>query len=135
MTGQSAQEFATEWIEAWTSHDLDRVLTHYADADEFFSPFGRQVFGNPNGEVCGKDELRKYFAKVLNAYPNLRFDLYTVFSGVKSLALCYCSVNNLLAAEVMLFDDDNQVNLVFAHSADNNQLQRLSIGGDPISVP
>lgn len=86
-------------------------------------------------KICGKDELRKYFAKALNAYPNLRFDLYTVFSGVKSLALCYCSVNNLLAAEVMLFDDDSQVNLVFAHYTDTDQLQRLSIGGDAISVP
>lgn len=135
MTGQSAKEFATEWIEAWNSHDLHRVLAHYADAVEFFSPFVRQVLGDPNGKVCGKDELRRYFAKALNAYPNLRFDLYTVFSGVTSLALCYRSVNNLLAAEVMLFDDDNRISLVFAHYAESDQpSMALDQGGDPIFV-
>ena len=26
-----AEQFATEWIEAWNSHDLQRNLAHYTD--------------------------------------------------------------------------------------------------------
>ena len=33
-----AERFATDWIAAWNSHDLDRVLTHYEDDFEMSSP-------------------------------------------------------------------------------------------------
>ena len=26
-----AEHFANDWIAAWNAHDLDRVLSHYAD--------------------------------------------------------------------------------------------------------
>ncbi|MEI8247817.1 MAG: hypothetical protein WCI51_18415 [Lentisphaerota bacterium] len=35
----SALEFATEWIAAWNSHDLNRVLSHYSEDFETSSPF------------------------------------------------------------------------------------------------
>jgi hypothetical protein len=33
-----AEMFAAEWIAAWNSHDLDRVLSHYSETFEFSSP-------------------------------------------------------------------------------------------------
>lgn len=33
-----AQEFAAEWIAAWNSHDLERILSHYAEDFEMASP-------------------------------------------------------------------------------------------------
>lgn len=32
ITQAFAQQFSREWIDAWNAHDLDRVLSHYADA-------------------------------------------------------------------------------------------------------
>ena len=32
------QEFAKEWIDAWNSHDLDRILAHYAEDIEISTP-------------------------------------------------------------------------------------------------
>jgi ketosteroid isomerase-like protein len=32
------KEFAEEWIASWKSHDLDRILAHYADDVEVTTP-------------------------------------------------------------------------------------------------
>ena len=31
-------EFAADWIDAWNSQDLERILAHYADNFEMSSP-------------------------------------------------------------------------------------------------
>jgi len=33
-----ADHFAAEWIAAWNSHDLERILSHYTDNFEMSSP-------------------------------------------------------------------------------------------------
>ena len=33
-----AEEFARDWVESWNSHDLERMLAHYADDFEMTSP-------------------------------------------------------------------------------------------------
>lgn len=32
MNKEFAQKFALDWVAAWNSRDLDRVLAHYAEA-------------------------------------------------------------------------------------------------------
>ena len=117
MNEETAKQFAAEWLDAWNSHDLDRILAHYADNIEFYSPFVAKALGEPSGKVSGKDHLGAYFARALAAYPELHFDLFTVLVGVKSVTLHYRSVNRLIAAEVMLFDDRGKVATVLAHYA------------------
>jgi ketosteroid isomerase-like protein len=45
MTEADAQEFALEWIAAWNSHDLERILRHYTDDVEVTSPLVETVLG------------------------------------------------------------------------------------------
>lgn len=118
MTAEWAQKFAAEWIAAWNTHDLHRVLAHYAPNVEFFSPLVQRLLGDTGGKIHGKDALREYFEKALTAYPDLRFDLHTVYAGVNSVTISYRSVKNLQAAEVMLLDNDNRVATVYAHYAE-----------------
>lgn len=33
-----ARQFTADWIESWNAHDLDRVLSHYADDFKMSSP-------------------------------------------------------------------------------------------------
>jgi hypothetical protein len=110
-----AENFAQDWISAWNAHDLDQVLEHYAEDVEFYSPFVTNVLGEPSGKVSGKDALRSYFGRALQAYPSLHFELYTVLTGVESVTLHYQSVKGLIAAEVMLFNRNREVAKVFAH--------------------
>lgn len=49
-----AQRFAQGWIEAWNSHDLDRILSHYTDDFEFYSPLIGAVTGDVSGRVRGE---------------------------------------------------------------------------------
>lgn len=38
ISPEFAAQFAQEWVVAWNSRDLDRILLHYADDFEMFSP-------------------------------------------------------------------------------------------------
>ena len=40
-----AERFAAEWIAAWNSHDLETILSHYADDIVFRSPRIAVVMG------------------------------------------------------------------------------------------
>jgi hypothetical protein len=111
----NAEAFAKEWVEAWNSHLLDSILSHYADKVQFTSPFIVRLMNEPSGTILGRDKLRPYFEKGLQAYPDLHFKLIEVLEGVDSVTLYYHSVKNLMTAEVMFFDDQGKVSRVVAH--------------------
>jgi hypothetical protein len=117
MTEAEAQEFALQWITAWNSHDLDRILSHYADDVEVTSPLAETVLGPGKVTVRGKNALRAYWATALSKYPDLRFRLYRAYAGPRSVVLHYQSVQALVSAECMEFDDDGRVRRVLAHYA------------------
>lgn len=119
MNDALAHQFASDWLTAWNRHDLDAILSHYADDIEFTSPFVAKLLGEADGTVHGKAKLREYFAKGLAAYPDLAFELHQVFCGVNSLTLMYRSVNNLMASEVMELNARNQITRVHAHYSSN----------------
>jgi hypothetical protein len=54
ITQTWANEFAKEWIDAWNSHDLDRILSHYGDDFEMSSPLIIERKKDPSGVCAGK---------------------------------------------------------------------------------
>lgn len=115
VSQQKANQIAQDWIQAWNLHDLEAILSHYADDIEFTSPFVVKLLGNPNGTIRGKESLRDYFAKGLATYPELKFELLQVLVGVESLTIYYRSVKELLAAEVMILNSEDAIVKVIAH--------------------
>ncbi|WP_295121729.1 nuclear transport factor 2 family protein [uncultured Chitinophaga sp.] len=111
----NANIFAKAWLDAWNSHDLDAIMHHYAENIAFYSPFIKRVNNDPSGCIKNKAELRAYFERALTAYPDLHFEFYQVLEGVNSVVLYYKSVNNNLAAEMMVLGDDGKVTEVRAH--------------------
>ncbi|NVN99913.1 MAG: nuclear transport factor 2 family protein [Geobacteraceae bacterium] len=112
-----AEHFADDWINAWNSHDLERVLAHYADDFEMNSPYIVQIAGEPSGRLHGKEAVGSYWAKALGLIPDLRFELVTILVGVNSITLYYKGARGRLAAEVFHFGPDDKVVKVFAHYA------------------
>jgi hypothetical protein len=110
-----AQRFAEEWIEAWNSHDLERILSHYADDFRFSSPKIIELMQEPSGTLKGKEAIRPYWAKALAKTPGLRFELQTVLAGIDSLVLYYTGANGRLAAEVFEFNERGVVRRSAAH--------------------
>lgn len=115
MTRDSAEQLAVAWMDAWNGHDLDRILSHYADDVEFTSPFVRRVLGSEEATLRGVEALRDYFGRALTAFPELRFELYQVLVGANSVVLYYRSVRDLFAAETMELDGEGKVRRVLAH--------------------
>lgn len=114
MDRDFAQRFAEEWIEAWNQHDLERILAHYEDDFEMSSPVIAQIAGEPSGRLRGKPAVAAYWAKALQAAPNLHFELKNVLIGAGSLTLCY-EGHRGLAAEVFHFAGNGRVAKAYAH--------------------
>ncbi len=111
-----AEHFAATWIADWNARDLKRVLSHYSDDFEMSSPLIVRIANEPSGKLRGKDKVSAYWAKALELFPELHFDLVTTLVGANSITLYYRSQRGL-AAEVFLFGPDKKVASAFAHYA------------------
>jgi ketosteroid isomerase-like protein len=109
MDQTTADAFATEWRDAWNSHDLDRILEHYADRVIFTSPLAVALMDRPDGTLQGIDELRAYFAAGLVAFPDLHFSPPTAYPTVDGVALIYMSIGGRMSCEVMQLRDGKVV--------------------------
>lgn len=115
MTGDAARAFANHWIAAWNSHDLELILLHYEDSVELTSPVAAQLLGKPDGRVAGKANLRAYFQRGLEAYPDLHFELDSVCWGINSVVLCYANQKGTRTAEFMELTSTGKVVRVVAN--------------------
>ncbi len=104
-----AEEFAAHWVAAWNAHDLEQIMSHYTDDVEIASPVVVQLLGTPDGRVVGKAALRAYFARGLAAFPQLRFELQSVFVGTDTIVLTYVNQRGTHTAEVMQLDASGKV--------------------------
>jgi hypothetical protein len=114
ITKEFAEHFAREWIDAWNSHEMDRILAHYSDPFEMSSPFIIKVMNEPSGTLKGKQVIAAYWKKALQLYPDLRFELISTLAGVNSITLYYKGVSGF-AAEVFHFDSGKKVVRTEAH--------------------
>ena len=101
MTKDEARNLANHWVAAWNSHDLDLIMTHYDDAIELTSPVAARLLGTSDGKVVGKANLRAYFQRGLEAFPELQFRLDDVLWGVNSVVLYYTNQKGTRTGEFM----------------------------------
>ncbi|MCB2057638.1 MAG: nuclear transport factor 2 family protein [Novosphingobium sp.] len=90
-TAEFAEAFAREWVAAWNSGDLERILSHYSDDFEMRSPLIAERGFSTDGCLRGKEAIRPYWAAGLDARPPLHFELIGVHTGAGALAIVYRS--------------------------------------------
>jgi hypothetical protein len=113
---QFARDFAQDWVEAWNSHDLERILAHYDDEVILISPVALKLLNNGDGVVQGKAALREYFLRGIQAFPNRRFDLIDVLWGVETIVVYYGNnVRGSKSAEVMQLSVAGKIRRVWAN--------------------
>ncbi len=112
---RTADEYARKWIEAWNNHDAESLVAHYTEDVHFYSPFVEKLTGDPSGLLVGRENLRLYFQKGMDAYPHTRFQLHKVGVGIRSIVLNYISVENTLASEVHVLNEDGEAYEVRCH--------------------
>jgi ketosteroid isomerase-like protein len=64
-----------EWIAAWNSHDLERILALYAEDAEMTSDRIQALGLEASGTLRGEESLRMYWGKAFQLLPGLHFDL------------------------------------------------------------
>jgi len=109
-----AQKFAKAWVESWNSHNLEDILSHYADDIEVTTPMIKLAAGIESGTLKGKALVADYWSKAFAKIPDLHFELIDVTTGVNSVALYYKSIMNKKAIEVMFFNEAGLVNKMYA---------------------
>lgn len=57
-----AQAFADDWIDAFNSGDIDRILAHYSETVALRSPLYARFTGQRTDIARGLAELRTYFS-------------------------------------------------------------------------
>lgn len=107
--------FAAEWIAAWNHHDIDAIMSHYAEDVTVKSPFLETAVPGSGGTVTGKAKLREIYGKAFVKYPDLRFELIRVLASTESVVLHYRSVEELLAAETFMLNPSGKATLVLCH--------------------
>jgi predicted ester cyclase len=112
------REFAHAWIDAWNSHDLEAVLSHYAPNVVLTSPVVIKVLGEASGTLNGREALRDYFQQGLALFPNLQFELIDVMQGLASVVLYYKNQRGTKTGEFMELDADGKVVRVVANYSD-----------------
>jgi hypothetical protein len=115
VTKDDVWKLANHWVAAWNAHDLDSIMSHYDDAIELTSPVAAQLLGTPDGKVVGKANLKAYFQRGLEAYPQLRFILEDVFSGLNSVVFIYKNQKGTRTAEFMELSPSGKVTRVVAN--------------------
>ena len=112
-----AERLAKEWVTAWNSHDLDRILAHYEEDFEMSSPIIIALVGEPSGKLRGKTAVGTYWAKALQSIPNLRLELLAALAGVNTITIYYRGHRGL-AAEVLHLGPSGKVREAFVHYAE-----------------
>jgi hypothetical protein len=115
LAESQVKQFADDWIHAWNAHDLDAILSHYASDVVLTSPAAARLLNDSSGKVAGLPALRAYFQRGLEAYPNLKFELLDVMSGLSSVVLCYRNQVGKRTAEFMEFAAAGKVVRVVAN--------------------
>jgi ketosteroid isomerase-like protein len=111
-----AHAFAQEWVEAFNEHDLERILSHYAEDVRLVSPFYLQFTDGGSDELNGRSELRHYFGTALRRYPELRFTLLEVAAGSRGPCIRYhTNLGDRIAMEAFELDASGKASRVLCH--------------------
>ena len=98
-----------DWIAAWNSHDLERVLALYAEDTEMTSDRIPALGFDASGTVRGKPDLRAYWSKALQMIPNLHFELIDTYVGPDSVVVFYQNERGKKICEYLRLDAEGKI--------------------------
>ncbi len=117
MTIDEAFEHAQQWADAWNTHDLDQILSFYADDIVFEVSTAVIRWQKPDGKLRGKDELKRHFGLGLELAPQLRFEIETVFLAPSGYAVLYRRDNGNRVVDCVTLNRDGLASHAIAYYA------------------
>ena len=98
-----------DWIAAWNSHDLERVLALYDEDSEMTSDKIPALGFDPSGTMRGKDKLRAYWGAALKKRPNLHFELIDTYVSPDSIVVFYQNELGGRVCEYLRLNDEGKI--------------------------
>jgi ketosteroid isomerase-like protein len=121
MTHEDAEAHAKDWIEAWNTRDLERILSHYSQNVVFEAETVKVRWKKADGKLHGIEELRKHFALGLELAPELKFEFERVFLAPSGYAILYRRENGNRVIDTITIDDVGHAAKVTAYYANVQQ--------------
>ena len=112
---KSHRRLVEEWMEAWNSRDLDRIMEHYASSVEFEANTVVRRWNRPDGRLHGANELREHFRIGLELAPKLHFELEEIFLSPSGYAVLYRRDNGNRVLDVVELSPNQQAISVRAY--------------------
>jgi len=104
MDAAFARQFADDWLAAWNGHDLEAILSHFAEGVVFTSPMAQRIVGGSDGVIRGREALRAYWREGLHRNPDLHFEVEDLYLGVSTIVIHYRNHSGGSVNEVLTFD-------------------------------
>jgi uncharacterized protein (TIGR02246 family) len=98
-----------QWIAAWNSHDLERVLALYAEDSEMTSDKIPALGFDASGTLRGKANIGTYWAKALTQLPDLRFELIDTYVSPDSLVVFYQNERGARICEYLRLNAEGRI--------------------------
>lgn len=103
-----AKTLGQEVVNSWNSHDLARILSHYADDIVMVNPLFALLLNIPDGTLHGKAALLPHWKMLLEQLPHLKFKFIDTYAGVDSFALHFISIFEKRSIEIFTLDSNNR---------------------------
>lgn len=90
--------FCTEWLSAWTGNNPDTLISYYDDNASYSDPAHRDG-------LKGKQEIRKYFVKLLDVYRDWHWkpiEIFPISSGAIVKWICEIRIHQEIIHEIGL---------------------------------
>jgi ketosteroid isomerase-like protein len=98
-----------EWISAWNSHDLERVLALYDEDFEMTSDKIPALGFDVSGTLKGKTNVRAYWSNALMLLSNLQFELINLFVSPNSVVVLYRNERGDKISEYLQFNAEGKI--------------------------
>ena len=96
---------AYKWFEAFNAHNLEELLTLYAENAQHFSPKLKIRIPQSNGLVIGKDALRSWWKDAFDRLPELHYAVKTLTANDQRVFMEYLrqvpNEDDFMVAEVL----------------------------------
>jgi ketosteroid isomerase-like protein len=112
---QTAHTFAEEWINAWNSHNLEKILHHYTDDFTMETPMALKLVPESGGVLKGKEAVGAYWKTGLERIPDLFFELHEVLISINGVTLYYTNrATGKRTAEVLFLNEAGKAYKAYA---------------------
>ena len=82
-------EIGTQWLEAFNAHDVERLVSLYAEDATHTSPKIRTLHPQTGGKLVGQAALTEWWKDALRRLPSLRYEGFSLTADEQRVFLEY----------------------------------------------